>query len=90
MQNAFEVLKERGFIEQLTHEEEIKTVFASNKRVTFYVGFDPTADSLTVGHFLPVMAMAHLQRAGHRPIALIGGEQHVLEILRTKQICVKC
>lgn len=73
MQNAFEVLKERGFIEQLTHEDEIKALFASNKRVTFYVGFDPTADSLTVGHFLPVMAMAHLQRAGHRPIALIGG-----------------
>lgn len=73
MQNAFEVLKERGFIEQLTHEDEIKALFASDKRVTFYIGFDPTADSLTVGHFLPVMAMAHLQRCGHRPIALIGG-----------------
>lgn len=73
MQNAFEVLKERGFIEQLTHEEEIKALFASDKRVTFYIGFDPTADSLTVGHFLPVMAMAHMQRCGHRPIALIGG-----------------
>lgn len=73
MQNAFEVLKERGFIEQLTHEDEIKALFASDKRVTFYIGFDPTADSLTVGHFLPVMAMAHMQRCGHRPIALIGG-----------------
>lgn len=73
MQNAFEVLKERGFIEQLTHEQEIKELFESGKQVTFYIGFDPTADSLTVGHFLPVMAMAHLQRAGHRPIALVGG-----------------
>lgn len=73
MQNAFEVLKERGFIEQLTHEKEIKEKFESGEQVTFYVGFDPTADSLTVGHFLPVMAMAHLQRAGHRPIALVGG-----------------
>ncbi len=73
MQNAFEVLKERGFIEQLTHEQEIKDIFASDEKVTFYIGFDPTADSLTVGHFLPVIAMAHLQQAGHRPIVLIGG-----------------
>lgn len=73
MQNAFEVLKERGFIEQLTHEQETKDLFASGEQVTFYIGFDPTADSLTVGHFLPVMAMAHLQQAGHRPIALVGG-----------------
>lgn len=73
MQNAFEVLQERGFIEQLTHEKEIKELFASGKQVTFYIGFDPTADSLTAGHFLTVMAMAHLQRAGHKPIALVGG-----------------
>jgi len=57
----------------MTHEDEIKALFASDKKVTFYIGFDPTADSLTVGHFLPVMAMAHLQHAGHIPIALIGG-----------------
>jgi len=73
MQNAFEVLNERGFIEQMTHEDEIKDLFASGKPITFYIGFDPTADSLTVGHFLPVMAMSHLQKAGHRPVALIGG-----------------
>lgn len=73
MQNAFEVLKERGFIEQLTHEKEIIELFESGKPVTFYIGFDPTADSLTAGHFLTVMAMAHLQRAGHKPIALVGG-----------------
>lgn len=70
--NAFQVLKERGFIEQLTHEEEIKTLLEKEK-VSFYIGFDPTADSLTAGHFLTVMAMAHMQRAGHRPIVLIGG-----------------
>lgn len=70
--SAYDVLMERGFIEQTTHETEIKELLANNK-ATFYIGFDPTADSLTVGHFLPVMAMAHMQRAGHRPIVLIGG-----------------
>jgi len=70
--SVYEVLKERGFIAQLTHEEKIKEIL-SNEKVTFYIGFDPTADSLHVGHFLQVMAMAHMQRAGHRPIALIGG-----------------
>ncbi len=65
-------LNERGFIEQYTHEKEIQELFAKEK-VTFYIGFDPTADSLTVGHFMTIMAMAHLQRAGHRPIALVGG-----------------
>ncbi len=72
MKNAFDTLNERGFIEQTTHLEEIKELLAKEK-VSFYVGFDPTADSLTVGHFVPVMAMAHLQRAGHRPIAVVGG-----------------
>lgn len=70
--NVFEVLKERGFIEQMTHEEEIKELLEKEK-ITFYIGFDPTADSLHVGHFLTVMAMAHMQRAGHRPICLMGG-----------------
>ncbi len=70
--NAIEQLEARGFIAQYTHEQEIKELFDKEK-VTFYVGFDPTADSLTVGHFIPILAMAHLQRAGHRPIALIGG-----------------
>lgn len=72
MKNAFEVLEERGFIEQMTHEPEIKELFEKEK-ITFYIGFDPTADSLHVGHFLTVMAMAHMQRAGHRPICLMGG-----------------
>jgi tyrosyl-tRNA synthetase len=70
--NVFNTLKERGFIAQLTHEEEIKNLL-ENQKVTFYIGFDPTADSLHVGHFLQMMVMAHMQRAGHKPIALIGG-----------------
>ena len=72
MKNAFEVLEERGFIEQMTHEAEIRELFEKEK-ITFYIGFDPTADSLHVGHFLTVMAMAHMQRGGHRPICLMGG-----------------
>lgn len=70
--NVIDVLKERGFIAQMTHEEEIKELFDKEK-VTFYIGFDPTADSLHVGHFLGMMVMAHMQRAGHRPICLVGG-----------------
>lgn len=72
MKSAFDILMERGFIEQLTHEEEIKLLL-KDKKVSFYIGFDPTADSLTAGHFLAIMAMAHMQKAGHRPIALVGG-----------------
>ncbi|MBE5962888.1 MAG: tyrosine--tRNA ligase [Lachnospiraceae bacterium] len=71
-QNVYDVLLERGFIEQTTHEKEIRELLA-NEKVTFYIGFDATADSLTAGHFLTIMAMMHMQRAGHRPIALLGG-----------------
>ncbi len=70
--SVFDVLKERGFIQQVTHEEELKERLA-NESVTFYIGFDPTADSLHVGHFLTLMAMAHMQQGGHRPICLLGG-----------------
>lgn len=73
MKNGLEVLKERGFIEQMTHEDEITKLFEEGKPISFYIGFDATADSLTAGHFLAIMGMAHLQRAGHRPIALVGG-----------------
>ena len=69
--NVYDILLERGFIGQVTHEEEIKELL-SKEKVTFYIGFDPTADSLTAGHFLQLMAMAHMQRAGHRPLVLIG------------------
>ena len=72
MENVFDVLKERGFMEQCTHEDEIKKLLA-DESVSFYIGFDPTADSLHIGHFIQIMVMAHMQRHGHRPIALIGG-----------------
>lgn len=71
-ENVYDILLERGFIEQATHEEEVRELLGKES-VTFYIGFDPTADSLTAGHFLTVMAMSHLQKAGHRPIALVGG-----------------
>lgn len=70
--NVYDILLERGFIEQTTHEQEIRELLGKEK-VTFYIGFDATADSLTAGHFLTVMAMMHMQKAGHRPIALLGG-----------------
>lgn len=70
--NVYDILLERGFIEQTTHEQEIIELLGKEK-VTFYIGFDATADSLTAGHFLTVMAMMHMQQAGHRPIALLGG-----------------
>lgn len=72
MSNVYDILKERGFIEQATHEDEIRKLF-ENESVAFYIGFDPTADSLHVGHFIQVMVMMHMQRAGHIPIALVGG-----------------
>lgn len=70
--SVLKVLEERGFIKQTTHQEPLYEMLEKEK-VIFYVGFDPTADSLHVGHMLPVMAMAHMQRAGHRPIAILGG-----------------
>ena len=70
--SVLDILKERGFIQQLTHEKEIAELLATEK-ISFYIGFDPTADSLHVGHFLGMMVMAHMQQAGHRPVCLIGG-----------------
>lgn len=70
--NVFDVLKERGFIQQVTHEEELRELLGKES-VTFYIGFDPTADSLHVGHLLQMIVMRHMQEAGHRPIALLGG-----------------
>jgi tyrosyl-tRNA synthetase len=70
--NVYDILQERGFIEQCTHADEVRELLGKES-VTFYIGFDATADSLTAGHFLTVMAMMHMQRAGHRPIALLGG-----------------
>ncbi len=72
MQNVYDTLKERGLIAQTTHEEEIRKLLGE-KKITFYIGFDPTADSLHIGHFMQLVVMKHMQNAGHRPIALLGG-----------------
>jgi tyrosyl-tRNA synthetase len=71
MKDIFDIFKERGFIEQHTDEGELRELF--KKPVTCYVGFDPTGKSLHIGHLLPVMALTHIQQAGHRPIAVVGG-----------------
>ena len=68
--HILDLLKERGFIAQVTFEDELYEQL--KEPTTLYVGFDPTADSLHIGHYIPIMAMAHMQRAGHRPIALMG------------------
>ena len=69
--NVFDVLSERGFIEQVSDEQGIRA--AVEQPITCYVGFDPTAASFHVGHLVPIMALAHMQRHGHRPIAIMGG-----------------
>ncbi|MBP5617726.1 MAG: tyrosine--tRNA ligase [Clostridia bacterium] len=70
--SVFDELQARGMIAQCTDEDKVRELLEKEK-VTFYIGFDPTADSLHVGHFVAMMVMAHMQRAGHRPIALFGG-----------------
>ena len=70
--NVFDVLMERGFIEQCTHEEEIRELL-ENEKVKFYIGFDPTADCLHVGHFMQIIIMMYMQKYGHTPIVLLGG-----------------
>ena len=71
MQNVFDTLMERGYIEQVTHEE-LRDMLGKES-VPFYIGFDPTADSLHIGHFISLMVASHMQKAGHKPIILIGG-----------------
>ncbi len=73
MKNVLDVLEERGYIEQMTHPEEMKIFFDENKSVPFYIGIDPTADSLHVGHFVSLMVASHMQKNGHKPIILVGG-----------------
>lgn len=70
--NVFDTLKERGLIAQTTHEDEIRELLGKEK-IKFYIGFDPTADSLHIGHFMQLIVMKHMQNAGHRPIVLLGG-----------------
>ena len=72
MPNVLDTLRERGFLAQITYEDELYKQL-EKEPTTFYVGFDPTATSLHFGHFIPIIAMAHMQRAGHIPIALVGG-----------------
>ncbi len=72
MSNVFETLQQRGFVQQCTNEEIVSRLLTETQ-IAYYVGFDPTADSLHAGSLVPMMAMAHLQQAGHKPIAIIGG-----------------
>ncbi len=70
--NVIETLRERGFIEKTTHNDELVEYFDQGN-ITCYIGFDPTAQSLHVGSLVPIMSLAHIQKHGHRPIALVGG-----------------
>lgn len=70
--NVYDVLKERGFIEQTTDDEAVRELLGS-KKIKFYIGFDPTADCLHVGHFMQVIIMMYMQKYGHTPIVLLGG-----------------
>jgi tyrosyl-tRNA synthetase len=72
MKSVYEVLIERGFIEQVTDDDGIRRLF-DNEKITCYIGFDPTATSLHIGSLVPVMSLVHMQHYGHRPIALVGG-----------------
>ena len=72
MSDIIEELEKRGYIEQFTHEKEMKDTF-NKESVRFYLGIDPTADSLHIGHFIALMVASHLQKAGHKPIILVGG-----------------
>lgn len=72
MQNVFDILQERNYIEQMTHPEQMKEMF-SKMSIPFYIGIDPTADSLHVGHFVSLMVASHMQKCGHKPIILMGG-----------------
>ena len=71
MESGFDLLVERGFVYQSSNDQALRAALA--RPLTLYCGYDPTANSLTVGHLVPVMMLAHLQRAGHKPIALVGG-----------------
>ena len=70
--NIMDTLRERGFIKQTIYEEDLYELLGKES-VPFYIGFDPTANSLHVGHFVALMAMSHMQKAGHKPIVLLGG-----------------
>ena len=69
----FDYLKERGYVYQATNEEQIQKIVNDSKPMTFYLGIDPTADSLHIGHFFALMMFRHLQKKGHHGILVIGG-----------------
>ena len=70
--NVMDTLRDRGYLKQVVYEQDLYKLL-SEESVPFYIGFDPTADSLHVGHFVQLMVMSHMQKAGHKPIILIGG-----------------
>ncbi len=70
--NLLQEFKDRGMLAQITNEEAVKELFEKEK-ISFYIGFDPTADSLHVGHFMQMKIMSHMQKAGHRPVVIFGG-----------------
>ena len=72
-QKLFDMLQERGFVKDMTHPEQIKNLLNSDKKISFYLGIDPTADSLHIGHFFALRMFRHLQDAGHHGVLLIGG-----------------
>ena len=86
--NVFDMLKDRGLVAQCTDEEAVRKLLGSEK-VTFYIGFDATADSLHVGHFLQLVVMKHMQDYGHRPIALLGGGTTMVGD-PTGKTCARC
>ena len=71
MENVYDIFESRGFTEQVTDEEAVRALLKEPR--TCYIGFDPTAKSFHIGSLLPIMSLVHMQRAGHRPIAVIGG-----------------
>ena len=73
MKSGLDILRERGFVAQITFEEELEKLFQSGEPITYYTGFDPTADSLHVGNLVPLLALRRFQLFGHHPIALAGG-----------------
>lgn len=77
MADVLKELQDRGYVEQLTHENEIREIL-EKESVRFYIGIDPTADSLHIGHFVALMVASRLQKAGHRPIILMGGGTAVI------------
>ena len=73
LQSIYDVLKQRDLIKQITFEDEFKKMAESNESFSVYLGIDPTADSIHIGHFIPLMMMSYFQKCGHRPIILVGG-----------------